>query len=168
MTDRGRLRGCGEARSVRITGVRRVRAAPAHYFSTHGSSRFGAEDAAIVGMFPRDLARSKSWEVKKDHNSLKLLSRQGRRGGPCGPLRSVRWPGGCRALRAARRAPARAARHPSCRATCMVKAGEISGFGGGSLEQPRPWLGARWLGLYPGSAELSGAARGRLEPPGAC
>ena len=54
---------------MRITGVRRVRAAPAHYFSTHGSSRFGAEDAAIVGMFPRDLARSKSWEVKKDHNT---------------------------------------------------------------------------------------------------
>ena len=67
---------------MRITGVRRVRAAPAHYFSTHGSSRFGAEDAAIVGMFPRDLARSKSWEVKKDHNTHETTQSSG----------STRWP----------------------------------------------------------------------------
>ena len=29
----------------------------------------------------------------------------------------------------------------------MVKGGEIGGFGGGLLEQPRQWLGAQRLGL---------------------
>ena len=29
----------------------------------------------------------------------------------------------------------------------MVRAGEIGGFGGGSLEPPRRWLVVQWLGL---------------------
>ena len=32
----------------------------------------------------------------------------------------------------------------------MVKGGGIGGFGGGSLEHPRPWLGSQWLGLSQG------------------
>jgi len=32
----------------------------------------------------------------------------------------------------------------------MVKRGGIGGFGGGSLEHPRPWLGSQWLGLSQG------------------
>ena len=41
----------------------------------------------------------------------------------------------------------------------MVKGGEIGGFGGGSLEHPRQWLGAQWLSLFLG-------APGYPEPPG--
>ena len=45
----------------------------------------------------------------------------------------------------------------------MVKGGEIGGFGGGSLEHPRQWLGAQWSGLSsPGSAAPPRAARGAL------
>ena len=44
----------------------------------------------------------------------------------------------------------------------MVKAGDIGGCGGGSLEQPRQWLGAQWAGLSPGSAELPRTARRAL------
>ena len=36
-------------------------------------------------------------------------------------------------------------------------------FGGGSLEQLRPWLGAQWPGPHPGSAELHGAQPARPE-----
>ena len=32
----------------------------------------------------------------------------------------------------------------------MVKRGEIGDFGGGSLEQPRRWLGDQWAGLLLG------------------
>ena len=31
----------------------------------------------------------------------------------------------------------------------MDKGGGMGGFGGGSLEQPRRWLGAQWAGLFP-------------------
>ena len=34
--------------------------------------------------------------------------------------------------------------------SCVVKGGEIGGFGGGSLEHPRQWLGAQWDGLFLG------------------
>jgi hypothetical protein len=34
-----------------------------------------------------------------------------------------------------------------------AKGGAIGGFGGGWLEQPRPWRGAQWAGLSLGSAE---------------
>ena len=39
-------------------------------------------------------------------------------------------------------------------------------FGGVSLEHPRQWLGARWLGLCPGCAELRRAARRALRRHG--
>ena len=42
----------------------------------------------------------------------------------------------------------------------MVKGSEISGFGGGWLEQPRQWLGAQWAGLFLGVPSCP-------EPPGA-
>ena len=42
----------------------------------------------------------------------------------------------------------------------MVKRGEIGDFGGGSLEQLRPWLDAQWLGLTLGVPSCP-------EPPGA-
>ena len=42
----------------------------------------------------------------------------------------------------------------------MVKGGEIGDFGGGSLEHPRQWLGAQWIGL---TLEVPSCP----EPPGA-
>ena len=42
----------------------------------------------------------------------------------------------------------------------MVNGGGIGGFGGGSLEHPRQWLGAQWAGLFPGGPS-------QPEPPGA-
>ena len=33
------------------------------------------------------------------------------------------------------------------RRACMVKGGEIGGFGGGLLDHPRQWLGTQWAGL---------------------
>ena len=42
----------------------------------------------------------------------------------------------------------------------MVKGGGIGSFGGGSLEHPRQWLAAQWLGLFlgvPSCPELPGA-----------
>ena len=42
----------------------------------------------------------------------------------------------------------------------MVKRGEIGGFGGGSLEQPRQWLGTQWADLFLGMPSCP-------EPPGA-
>eukprot|EP00964_Phaeocystis_antarctica_P144552 scaffold110362_cov63-Phaeocystis_antarctica.AAC.1 len=45
---------------------------------------------------------------------------------------------------------------------CMVKGGEIGGFGGGWLEHPRRWLGAQRAGLSPGSTEPPRAARRAL------
>ena len=44
--------------------------------------------------------------------------------------------------------------------TWMVKGGGIGGFGGSSLEPPRRWLGAQWLGLTLGVPSCA-------EPPGA-
>eukprot|EP00964_Phaeocystis_antarctica_P155508 scaffold124723_cov54-Phaeocystis_antarctica.AAC.1 len=44
----------------------------------------------------------------------------------------------------------------------MVNGVGIGGFGGGSLEHPRLWLGAQWAGLSPGSAEPARAARRAL------
>ena len=44
-------------------------------------------------------------------------------------------------------------------ASCMAKGSGIGGFGGGSLEHPRPWLGAQRAGLAPG-------VPGCLELPG--
>ena len=44
----------------------------------------------------------------------------------------------------------------------MVKGGEIGGYGGGSLEPPRWWLGPQWLGLTLWGAELPRAAGGAL------
>ena len=44
-----------------------------------------------------------------------------------------------------------------------VKGSKIGDFGGGSLEPPRPWRGARWLGLalgVPSCPEPPGAPRG--------
>ena len=42
----------------------------------------------------------------------------------------------------------------------MVKGSEIGGFGGGSLEQLRPWLGSQWPWATPGVPGCTG-------PPGA-
>ena len=42
----------------------------------------------------------------------------------------------------------------------MLNGGETGGFGGGSLEQPRRWLGAQWAGLFLGVPSCPG-------PPGA-
>ena len=42
----------------------------------------------------------------------------------------------------------------------MAKGGDIGGFGGGSLEQPRQWRDAQWLGLALGAPSWP-------EPPGA-
>ena len=42
----------------------------------------------------------------------------------------------------------------------IIKGGEIGDFGGGSLEPPRRWLGAQWLGLTEGVPSCP-------EPPGA-
>ena len=44
----------------------------------------------------------------------------------------------------------------------MVEGGEIGGYGGGSLEPPRWWLGPQWLGLTLWGAELPRAAGGAL------
>ena len=38
----------------------------------------------------------------------------------------------------------------------------MGGYGDGRLEQPRPWLGAQWAGLSPGSAEPARAVRRAL------
>ena len=45
----------------------------------------------------------------------------------------------------------------------MVKGGEISDFGGGSLEPPRRWRGAQWPGPHSGSAELPQSRPARAE-----
>ena len=45
------------------------------------------------------------------------------------------------------------------RRACTVEGNEMGAFGGGQLEQLRPWLGSLWLGLCPGRAEPRGAAR---------
>ena len=44
----------------------------------------------------------------------------------------------------------------------LDEAGEIGEFGGGSLEQPRPWLGPHWLGPLPWECR---AARGHQARP---
>ena len=44
----------------------------------------------------------------------------------------------------------------------MVKGGEMSGFGGGSLEHPRRWLAAQRAGLFLG---VYRAAQSRQERP---
>ena len=46
------------------------------------------------------------------------------------------------------------------RRSWMVKGGEIGGFGGGSLEHPKQWRDAQWLGLALGAPSWP-------EPPGA-
>ena len=50
-----------------------------------------------------------------------------------------------------------------CRSVCMVKGGEMGGFGGGWLEHPRQWPGAQWVGLSPGSGEPARAVRCALK-----
>ena len=44
----------------------------------------------------------------------------------------------------------------------MLKRGEMGGFGGGSLEHPRQWLGAQRPGLFLGVPEPPGAFRRAL------
>ena len=58
-----RVRGGAFSAGHRYGGVR---AAPAHYFSTHGSSRFGAEDAAMSSVCSREnWARKAERGIKK-------------------------------------------------------------------------------------------------------
>ena len=48
------------------------------------------------------------------------------------------------------------------------KAGRIGGFGGGWLEHPRPWHGARWARLFPSGCLAAHGVAGRLgatKPP---
>ena len=49
---------------------------------------------------------------------------------------------------------------PQLGGTWMVKGGEMGGFGDGSLEHPRHWLGPQWAGLFLGVPSC-------LEPQGA-
>ena len=69
-----RVRGGAFSAGHRYGGVR---AASAHYFSTHGSSRFGAEDAAMSSVCSREnWARKAERGVKK----VQLPSKSSRRG----------------------------------------------------------------------------------------
>ncbi len=45
----------------------------------------------------------------------------------------------------------------------MVKGGDVGGFGGGSLEQPRQWLGAWWAGLSPWECRAAQSRQARPE-----
>ena len=44
----------------------------------------------------------------------------------------------------------------------MVKGSEIGDFGGGELEQLRPWLGSQWPGATLGVPSCQGATRRAL------
>ena len=59
-----RVRGGAFSAGHRYGGVR---AASAHYFSTHGSSRFGAEDAAMSSVCSRE-----NW-ARKAERGVKIL-----------------------------------------------------------------------------------------------
>ena len=45
----------------------------------------------------------------------------------------------------------------------MVKGGGIGSFGGGSLEHPRQWLAAQWLGLFLGVYRAAQSRQVRLD-----
>ena len=45
----------------------------------------------------------------------------------------------------------------------MVKGGGIDSFGGGSLEHPRQWLAAQWLGLFLGVYRAAQSRQVRLD-----
>ena len=66
-----RVRGGAFSAGHRYGGVR---AASAHYFSTHGSSRFGAEDAAMSSVCSRE-----NW-ARKAKGGVKRYSYPSRRG----------------------------------------------------------------------------------------
>ena len=67
-----RVRGGAFSAGHRYGGVR---AASAHYFSTHGSSRFGAEDAAMSSVCSREnWARKAERGVKKVQLNLKIFT----------------------------------------------------------------------------------------------
>jgi hypothetical protein len=66
-----RVRGGAFSAGHRYGGVR---AASAHYFSTHGSSRFGAEDAAMSSVCSREnWARKAERGVKTGTGMLRWL-----------------------------------------------------------------------------------------------
>ena len=68
-----RVRGGAFSAGHRYGGVR---AASAHYFSTHGSSRFGAEDAAMSSVCSRE-----NWARKAERGVKKVQLSQNLHGG---------------------------------------------------------------------------------------